>query len=49
MSNVEVIRAYGNGSVDWLAKRGFDEATSSKPRLGLFGLAKPAGHDAAKG
>ena len=48
-ANVELIRAYGVGSVDWLAKRGFEEATSSKLRLGFLYLAKPAGHDTAKG
>ena len=49
ISNVELIRAYGVGSGDWLAKRGFEEATHSNLRLGFFDLAKPAGHDAAKG
>jgi hypothetical protein len=32
-----------------VAKRGFDEATSSKLCPGIFDLAKPASHDAAKG
>jgi len=46
--NVELIRAYGIGSVDWLAKYGLEGAVPSDLRLGFLDLPISTRHNTTK-